>query len=168
MLGELFVAGITTLDILVIYVFLRVRGRKIILVMWTALLNMVLPFIGFLLGEFTTAFFADWSVLLSSLLLGLIGLHMLLEDSDEQAKFLAIHPALIALVVSIDAFTVSVTFGMLQLNKMIFILSSGFFSFLFALIALYFQRKLRIKSGKRIRQFAGLSLLVIAVLSFIH
>lgn len=167
-MGELFVAGITTLDILVIYVFLKVQGRKVVLACWTALLNMLLPFLGFLLGEFSTALFADWSILLSSLLLGLIGLHMLLEDANEQAKFLMIHPSLIAFIVSIDAFTVSVTFGMLQLNKAIFIISSGIFSFIFALIALYFQKKLKITNGKRIRQFAGVSLIVIGVLSFIH
>ena len=59
-MGELFVAGITTLDILVIYVFLKVQGRKVVLACWTALLNMLLPFLGFLLGEFSTALFADW------------------------------------------------------------------------------------------------------------
>ncbi len=167
-LGEFFVAGITTLDILVIYVFLQVRGRKIILAFWTAFLNMLLPFIGFLLGELSTTFFAEWSVLLSGILLGLIGLHMLLQDDGEQTKMLMIPPAWLAFVVSIDAFSVSVTFGMLQLNRFVFIIASGLFSFLFSLIALYFQKKLRIKSGKRIRQFAGLSLLVIGIFSSIH
>lgn len=166
--GELFAAGVTTLDILVIYVFLQVRGRKIVLVLWTALLNMLFPLLGFYLGELSTALFADWSVLLSGLLLSLIGLHMLLQDESNQAKVLAIHPAVIALFVSLDAFSVSVTFGMLQLNKLIFILASGVFSFIFSLVALYFQMKLGVRSGKRIRQFAGLSLVIIGVVSSIH
>lgn len=166
--GELFAAGVTTLDILIIYVFLQVRGRRVVLALWTALLNMVLPLLGFFLGELSTELFADWSILLSGILLSLIGLHMLLQDSNDQTKMLAIPPAVVALFVSIDAFSVSVTFGMLQLNKYMFIIASGVFSFVFSLAALYFQKKLGVQNGKRIRQFAGISLLVIGIVSSIH
>lgn len=166
--GELFVAGVTTLDIIIIYVFLQVRGRKIVLALWTALLNMLLPLLGFYLGELSTEFFAGWSVLLSGILLSLIGLHMFLQDSDDQTKILAIHPAVIALFVSMDAFSVSVTLGMLQLNKLVFILASGVFSFVFSLAALYFQKKLGVRSGKRIRQFAGVSLFILGIVSSIQ
>lgn len=167
-MGELFVAGVTTLDILVIYVLLQVRGRKIIFALWTAFLNMLLPLLGFMMGEFTTMIFADWSALLSGLLLGLIGLHMLLEDVDEPSKMLKISPVFLAFVVSIDAFSVSVTLGMLQFNKFIFVIASGIFSLVFSLVALYFQKKLDIKKGKRIRQFAGLVLLAIGIYSCVY
>lgn len=166
--AELFAAGITTLDIIVVYVLLRVRGRRLVLALWTAILNMVLPLVGFMMGEFSTAIFADWSRLLSGVLLSLIGLHMLLQDNDDQPTILKVHPALIALLVSVDAFSVSVTFGMMQLNKLLFIAASGFFALFFSLAALYFQKKLGIKSGKRIRQFAGVSLLIMGILSCIR
>lgn len=165
---ELFAAGITTLDIIVVYVLLQMRGRKIILALWTAFLNMLLPFLGFLLGEFSAMIFAEWSVLLSGVILGLIGVHMLLQDDDEPSVMLKVHPAFIALIVSVDAFSVSVTFGMLQLNKFLFILASGFFTFIFSLSALYFQQKLGVKNGKRLRQFAGVCLLVMGILSCIR
>lgn len=168
LLSELFAAGVTTIDILVVYVLLQVKGRKITLALWTAILNMLLPLIGFMMGEFSTIFFADWSMLLSGVLLALIGLHMLLEKADEPSKVFNLHPAILAFIVSIDAFSVSVTFGMLQLNKFIFITASGIFSFTFALVALYFQRKLNAKVGQRIQQFAGISLLVMGILSCIH
>lgn len=164
-MSELLVAGVTTLDILVIYVFIQARGRKVMLALWTAFLNLLLPLLGFLLGELSTTFFTDWSILLSGILLSLIGLHMLLQSSEEQTKFLAIHPALIAFVVSLDAFSVSVTLGMLQLNKFIFIIASCVLAFVFSLVALYFQHKLGIKNGERIRKFAGFTLLVIGILS---
>lgn len=164
-MGELFVAGVTTLDILVIYVLLQVRGRKIIFALWTAFLNMLLPLLGFMMGEFTTIIFADWSVLLSGLLLGLIGLHMLLEDVDEPSKMLKVSPVFLAFIVSIDAFSVSVTLGMLQFNKLLFVIASGAFSLVFSLIALYFQKKLNINKGKRIRQFAGIVLIIIGIYS---
>lgn len=167
-MGELFVAGVTTIDILVIYVLLDVHGRKIIFALWTAILNMFLPLIGFLLGEFTTLIFAEWSMLLSGLLLGLIGLHMLLEEVDEPTKMIKIPPVFLAFVVSIDAFTVSVTLGMLQFNKVLFILASGIFALIFSLIALYFQKKLNMWKGKRIRQFAGVVLILMGIYSCIY
>lgn len=167
-LGELFAAAVTTLDIFVIYILLQVKGRKIILALWTAFLNMLLPLIGFILGEFSTLIFADWSMLLSGVLLGLIGLHMLLEDADEPAKLLNVHPFFIALLVSLDAFSVSVSFGMLQMNKFLFVVASGIFSLFFSLVALYFQKKLSVKSSRGIRQFAGASLIIIGILSWIY
>lgn len=168
LLGELFAAAVTTLDIFVIYVLLKVQGRKIVLALWTAFLNMLLPLIGFILGEFSTLLFADWSMVLSGVLLSLIGLHMLLEDADEPNKFLNVHPSLLALLVSLDAFSVSVTFGMLQMNKLLFVVASGIFSLFFALVALYFQKKLSVKNGRKIRQFAGVVLLVMGILSSIR
>lgn len=167
-MAELFAAAVTTLDIFVIYVLLQVKGRKIILALWTGLLNMLLPLIGFMMGELSTLIFADWSMVLSGVILSLIGLHMLLEDTDEPNKLLNVHPSLLALLVSLDAFSVSVTFGMLQMNKLLFVVASGMFSLCFALVALYFQKKLSVKGGKRIRRFAGVALLVMGILSSVR
>lgn len=167
-MGELFAASITTLDIIVIFVLLQVKGRKLALVLWTTLFNMVLPFLGFLTGEFSSYFFSDWSALLSGVLLGLIGLHMLLQDDDERPISMKFHPAFIAFIVSIDAFSVSVSFGMLQMNKMLFIAASGFYAFIFSVAALHFKGRLGIKNGHRLRQFAGLSLLVMGIMSCIR
>lgn len=165
--GELFAAGITTLDIVVIYVFLQVKGRRLALVLWTTLFNIVLPFLGFLTGEFSTYLFSEWSTLLSGILLGLIGLHMLLYDNRERPVSMKIHPAFLAFIVSVDAFSVSVSFGMLHFNRMLFITASGTFAFLFSVVALHFKNYLRIKDGRRLRQFAGVSLVVMGIFSCI-
>ncbi|AOV08840.1 hypothetical protein BI350_15650 [Sporosarcina ureilytica] len=165
---ELFAASVTTLDIIVVYVLLRVKGRRLVLALWTGFLNVMLPLLGFMMGELSATIFADWSVLLSGVILSLIGLHMLLQDNNEQSTMIKLHPAFIAFVVSIDAFSVSVTFGMLQLNKLLYIMASGIFAFVFSLTALYFQKKLGVKNGNRIRQFAGVSLLIMGILSCIR
>lgn len=165
--GELFAAGITTLDIVVIYVFLQVKGRRLALVLWTTLFNIVLPFLGFLTGEFSTYLFSEWSTLLSGILLGLIGLHMLLYDNNERPVSMKIHPAFLALIVSVDSFSVSVSFGMLHFNRMLFIAASGTFAFLFSVAALHFKNHLGIKDGRRLRQFAGVSLILMGIFSCI-
>jgi len=166
--NELFAASITTLDIIVVLALLEVKEGKFALIIWTAFLNMLLPLLGFLTGEFSSFFFSDFSNLLSGVLLGLIGLHMLLEDNDTKTTSRKFSPALIALAVSIDAFSVSVSFGMIHLNKTIYILASGVFALVFAYIALTFKNKLGIKSGKRIRQFAGIVLIIMGVISAMH
>ena len=163
--GEVFAAGITTLDIVVIFVFLQVKGRRLALVLWTTLFNIILPFLGFLTGEFSTYLFSEWSTLLSGVLLGLIGLHMLLYENNERPVSMKIHPAFLALIVSVDAFSVSVSFGMLHFNKILFITASGTFAFIFSVAALHFKNQLRIKDGRRLRQFAGVSLLIMGILS---
>jgi len=127
----------------------------------------LLPFLGFLLGEFSLSIFTGWSTILSSLLLVLIGLHMFLQDNDETSS-LNLNPAIIALAVSIDSFSVSVSFGMLHMNKVLFILASGAFSFIFAFLALYYKDRLGLKSGKMLRQVAGLALLIIGVMTWLQ
>lgn len=92
---------------------------------------------------------------------------MLLHDDDDEKNMpIKFHPAIIAFIVSVDAFSVSVSFGMLQLNKMLFIVASGLYAFIFSIIALHFKNRLGIKDGKRLRQFAGVSLLVMGVFSY--
>ena len=167
-MGELFAAGITTLDIVVVYTLLQIREGRFALVIWTSFLNMILPFLGFLVGEFSTFIFAGWSTLLSGVLLGLIGLHMLLQDEDDNSSFSKLHPAIIALAVSIDTFTVSVSFGMLHLNKVLFIGASGLFSFVFAYISLRFRGVRGFKGSKQLKRFAGLALLIMGILSCIQ
>ncbi len=162
---ELFAAGITSIDIIVVYAFLSIRKGKLVLALWTALLNMLFPLLGFITGEMSATIFTAWSGLLSGLLLALIGLHMLLEENSGTMYPRQVHPFLIALAVSIDTFSVSVSFGMLHMDKMLFIVASGLFSFLLAYSSLRIKNHLGIKNGKGIRKFAGFALLIMGVWS---
>lgn len=164
---ELFAAVITTIDIIIVYAFLHVRKGKLILALWTSILNMVFPLIGFFAGQFSAHLFTAWSSLLSGLLLALIGIHILLQDDDIPALRKQLHPFIIALAVSLDTFSVSVSFGMLQMNKTLFIAASGLFSLIFSYGTLVFKSKLGRENGKVLRLIAGTSLLVMGVMSFL-
>lgn len=161
---ELLAAGITTIDILIVYALLHVKKGRFKLAVWTAFLNMAFPFLGFWAGEVTASLFSEWSGLLSGVLLGLIGIHMLLHD-DEAPTAKVVSPALIAVAVSLDTFSVSVSFGMLQLNKTLFIVSSGLFSLTFSYAVLRFKRHLGIKNGKVLKSIAGIALLTMGIMS---
>lgn len=162
-MGELFAASITTLDIIIVYSLLTIRKGKFTLALWTSFLNMLLPFLGFVMGEFSAIFFTEWSTLLSGVLLGLIGLHILLQDENDSS--MKMPPGLIALAVSIDSFTVSVSFGMLHMNKVLFILASGFLSFVFAYGTLRIKNRISTTRSKRLRQFTGVSFILMGIIS---
>ncbi|WP_172794026.1 manganese efflux pump [Sporosarcina sp. HYO08] len=165
---ELFSAGITSIDIIVVYSLLQVKEGKLALALWTSLLNMLFPFLGFITGEFSMYFFTSWSSLLSGILLALIGIHMLLQDNETVSESKQLPPFVIALAVCLDTFSVSVSFGMLQMDKFIFILASGIFAFTLAYLSLTLKGILGFKTGHRLRRFAGLVLLIMGVLSCIR
>jgi manganese efflux pump family protein len=164
-LVELFAAGITSIDVVAVFAFLQVKKGKFKLALWTSFLNMAFPFLGFATGEFSALFFAEWSSLLSGVLLALIGIHMLLQDDEPGSTGKQLHPFFIALAVSVDTFSVSVSFGMLQLDKTLFIIASGLFAFFLSYTSLLFKGRLGIENGKFLRRFGGLALLVMGVLS---
>ncbi|MDV6379170.1 manganese efflux pump [Sporosarcina sp. GW1-11] len=164
---EIIAAVITTIDILIIYTVLQLRRGRLMTVLWTTILNMLLPLIGFYMGELAVQYFAGWSQALSGIMLGLIGLHVLLDDAERPTMIKRMSPFFLALLVSLDAFTVSVTFGMMQLNKWLFILASGFFSIIFSSIALLSTGRIHFINGKYIRYLTGGIFIFIGVLSFI-
>lgn len=163
---EIFAASVTTIDVVVVLSLLQLRKGRLILALWITFLNMALPFAGFAMGDWSANLFSVWSHLLSGVLLALIGIHMLLQDDDDSLLKRHLHPAFIALAVSLDTFSVSVSFGMLHLNKILFILASGCLSFFFSCLALYYGRFLNIKNGKLLRIVTGLALLAMGILSW--
>ncbi|MEK5039958.1 manganese efflux pump [Sporosarcina sp. FSL K6-3457] len=162
---ELFAAGITSIDVVVVFAFLQVKKGKFVLALWTSILNMMFPFIGFWAGDFSAHLFEEWSSLLSGVLLALIGIHMLLQDEESGSVGKQLHPSLIALAVSLDTFSVSVSFGMLHLDKTLFILSSGMLTFFLSYAALVFKGRIGVGDGRLLRRFAGFALLVMGVMS---
>ncbi len=135
--------------------------------LWTTVLNILLPLVGFYMGEWTIHYFAEWGNALSGVMLGLIGVHILLDDADQPSMIDKISPFFLALLVSIDAFTVSVTFGMMQLNKWLFIFASGLFAFIFSIVALLSTGRIPLINGTYIRRLTGIVFIIIGVMSFI-
>ncbi|MDW0116392.1 manganese efflux pump [Sporosarcina thermotolerans] len=162
---EIFAACITTIDVVIVFSLLRLRKGRLPIAIWTTFLNILFPFVGFLVGDWSTGFLSTWSGLLSGILLSMIGIHMILHDDDTSEAVRVVNPVLIALAVSLDTFSVSVSFGMLQLNKFLFILSSGLLTLVFSCTALYYGRYLSIKNGKILRWICGLSLFGMGVIS---
>ena len=127
---------------------------------------MVFPFLGFITGEFSAHIFTVWSSIIiwcNAQFDRLYICYCKMMKVDSTAK--QVSPFLIAFAVSIDAFSVSVSFGMLHMDKILFIVASGLFTFVFSCAASLLKGHLGLKNGKVLRLIAGFALLIIGILS---
>lgn len=162
---EVFAGIVTVLDVVALFLLLPAVKQRFLLALWTSILHMLFPIIGFQLGGWATSYLLQWGSWLSGILLFLIGLQILFSSQDSNMPTL--HPAILALSASIDSFSVSVSFGMLSLNKYLFILTAGIGSFLLTYISLQIARKTRSFRGSMINIVSGLSLIILSIMTII-
>lgn len=157
-------AGIlTSVDVIGLYVLLPTVRYRLLLSVWTASLHMLFPLLGFELGNYIVRFLLDWGQWISSILLFCIGLHLLLFSNNNEKR--PISPLLLAVTVSLDTFSVSVSFGMLNLEKMFFIMSAGASAFICSYAALIIARKNQRILGKNIQMIAGIVFIIMSILA---
>lgn len=162
---EIITGLIVALDVVALYLLLPDVKQRFLLSFWTALLHMVFPIIGFTLGSWMVHILLQWSNLVSSILLFSIGLQLILSTKNRQT--IAIPITILAITASLDTFSVSISFGMLNLQKYLFIISAGIWTFVLSYISLYIaKRRLKIK-GDALKWIAGLALISISIYSFI-
>lgn len=157
------VAGIVmSFDVVALFLVANNVKYKWLLACWTACLHMIFPLIGFYFGEWLGEFLIQWSNLISVVLLFFVGLQMLLSRKNEDfpAKALPI----IAIFASVDTFSVSLSFGMLQLEKYFFIISAGFSTLVLSYVALVIAEKNTIFKNGLLKKIAGLLLIIMSIL----
>ncbi|MER1957516.1 MAG: manganese efflux pump [Solibacillus sp.] len=157
------VAGVVmSFDVVALFLVANNVKYKWLLACWTACLHMVFPLIGFYFGEWLGEVLVQWSNGISVLLLFFIGLQLLLSRKNEDfpAKTLPI----IAIFASFDTFSVSLSFGMLKLEKYLFIISAGFSTLVLSYIALVIAQKNTIFKNDLLKRMAGLLLIIMSIL----
>ncbi len=157
---EIFSGLIVSLDVVALYLLITDVKSRFLLSMWTAILHMIFPVIGFTLGNWMLQIFMQWSNIVSSILLFFIGLQIILSSKNGH-RTLPI--GLLAITVSLDTFSVSISFGMLNLQKYYFILSAGIWTFILSYIALHIAKAGILFKGTPFKWIAGLSLITISV-----
>ena len=157
-------AGIlTSVDVLGLYVLLPTVRYRLLLSVWTASLHMLFPLLGFELGNYIVRFLLDWGQWISSILLFCIGLQLLLFSNNNEKR--PISPILLAITASLDTFSVSVSFGMLNIEKMLFIISAGASAFICSYAALIIARKNQRILGKNLQIIAGIVFIIMSILT---
>ncbi|MFJ9463410.1 manganese efflux pump [Viridibacillus arvi] len=160
---EIIAGVITALDVLALFLILPKVRFRFALSCWTAGLHVIFPLIGFYVGEWAAQYLITIAKMLSGALLSLIGLQLLLSARVKEPPNLS--PILLAVTASLDTFSVSVSFGMLQLQKSLFIMSTGITTFIFSYIALSIKRKTPVNLGIMLQILAGVALLLMGILS---
>ncbi|WP_339261473.1 manganese efflux pump [Lysinibacillus sp. FSL K6-3209] len=157
-------AGIlTSVDVIGLFVLIPNVRYRLFLAVWTATLHMLFPLLGFELGSYLMRFLLEWGQWISSILLFSIGLHLLL--SSHKNEKITISPVLLAVTASLDTFSVSVSFGMLNLEKTIFIISAGLSAFICSYGSLVLARRSQVFFGNKIQIIAGIIFIVMSILA---
>ncbi|EON74013.1 manganese efflux pump MntP family protein [Lysinibacillus sphaericus] len=157
-------AGVlTSVDVIGLYVLIPNIRYRLLLSVWTAALHMLFPLLGFELGNYLVRFLLEWGQWISSILLFCIGLHLLL--SSHKNEKITISPVLLAVTASLDTFSVSVSFGMLNLEKTIFIISAGMSALICSYGALVIARRSQVFFGKNIQIIAGVIFIMMSILA---
>ncbi len=162
---EILTGLIVALDVVALYLLLPDVKRRFLLSLYTGILHMLFPIIGFTLGRWMMHILLQWSTLISSILLFFIGLQLILSTRNRQT--IAIPISILAITASLDTFSVSISFGMLNLQKYLFILSAGLCTFVLSYISLQIARSRFTLKGDALKWLAGVSLIVISIHTFV-
>ncbi|WP_391119947.1 manganese efflux pump MntP family protein [Psychrobacillus sp. L3] len=160
---EILAGALVSVDVLILFSLVSYRKQVFTIAAWVASLHMLFPLIGYYAGIVVQNYLQQASPYLSGVLLALVGLQMIITQSPKQVPLFS--PYLLALVASIDTFSVSISFGMLKVEKLIFILSSGILSFLAVFIAQKVIFKHSFMNRAIIMRLAGLVLLLMGILT---
>lgn len=152
---------IMALDVVALYLLIPNVKKRFLLSMWTGMLHMIFPIIGFTLGSWMVHILMQWSTIVSSILLFFIGLQVILSTRNGQC--LTVPIAILALTASLDSFSVSISFGMLNLQKYLFITSAGMWTFLLSYISLHVAKMGISLKGIPFKWIAGVSLILISI-----
>ncbi|SOB90007.1 putative Mn2+ efflux pump MntP [Ureibacillus xyleni] len=163
---EILTGLIVALDVVALYLLLPDVKRRLLLSLWTAILHMIFPIIGYTLGNWMLTLLTHWSNIISSVLLFFIGLQLILSTKNRQV--IAIPIVILAITASLDTFSVSISFGMLNLQKHLFIMSAGIWTFVLSYISLHLAKSHIPLKGDVLKWIAGISLLTISILTFIN
>lgn len=158
--------GITmAFDVVAIYMLVSNVRAKFMLALWTSICHMLFPFLGFYFGEWVAPFLLGWENILSAILLFFLGMQLLI--SSGKRDFPAITLPILAIFVSLDTFSVSLSFGMLHLQRNLFIVSAGIATFLLSYATLLLSHKLLFFNSMLLNWLAGMTLIIISILSLL-
>lgn len=153
-------------DAFALYLLLPFVKYRFLFAVWTAVLHMLLPYIGYQIGDILFVLFNQLAQIISTLLLFGIGLQILI--SREEIKKIKINPTILALSVSLDTFSVSVSFGMLNLDKYLFIISAGVGAFIFSYTSLLLSRRALKFRTTIVNKVVGIIIIGISIWSYLQ
>ncbi|MER2261896.1 MAG: manganese efflux pump [Psychrobacillus sp.] len=160
---EILAGFLMSVDVLILFSLVSYRKQILTLAAWVASLHMLFPLIGYYAGVLVQTYLQQASPYLSGVLLTLVGLQMVLSKSSKEVPMMP--PYILAVVASLDTFSVSISFGMLQVEKFVFILSAGISAFVGVIVAQKIIYKNTVMNRGIIMKMAGGVLLVMGLLT---
>ena len=130
------------------------------------LFQMLMPLLGFLLGNSLNGYIMKFNHLIAFSLLLIIGINMIKdtfikEELDSNLTFKELFALSIA--TSIDAFSVGLTFSLFKVNLLLAIILIGTITFILSFIGVFIGYKLGSKFNKLATLFGGIVLIILSL-----
>lgn len=164
-LEEIIMGMVMSFDVVALYLLMPNVSQRFLLSLWTAILHMLFPLIGFYFGSWVGNMVTEWSGYISAILLFCIGLQLLLSSKDQRIPYISL--PFLAVMTSLDTFSVSVSFGMLNLQEYLFILSAGIATFILSYVALVISKR-SFLNGSIFKIIAGIILIGMSILAVLR
>lgn len=159
---EIITGVIMSFDVVALYLLTTNVRSKFLLALWTGALHAIFPLIGFHFGELLSGVFLDWTSRISSILVFFVGLQLLLSAKNNDVPVIPL--SIVAILASVDTFSVSLSFGMLDLQKNIFVISAGVATVIFSYAALHCAQKSSVIQSSIFKITAGTLLIVLSIM----
>lgn len=155
-----------TFSLSLIYGTLNIsKKNKLFLTFLVGLFHFFLPLFGFIMGKIVLQLMPINPNYLVSIILSFIGIQMIISSfGDDEVNILGlVDYILFAFAVSIDSFSVGITFTFTKSNIFVSSFTFSIFSALFTLIGLFIGNKIGRLTGKLSTFFGGIILIVVGL-----
>jgi len=144
----------------------NLKRNAFIIALFFSIFQMLMPIIGFYLGNSLNSYLFKFNYLLAFFLLIFIGFNIIKESFEEpklennlDLKELII----LSLITSIDAFSIGLTFSLLKVNLLTSIIIIGIVTFILSLIGVFIGKIIKNKYQKLASIIGGIILIIIGL-----
>lgn len=131
-----------------------------------SLFQMLMPIIGFFIGNSLNKYFLSFNHIIAFVLLIIIGLNMLIESYKEidLKKDLSFKELIgLSIATSIDALSVGITFSLFKVNLLLTIIIIGFITFLLSFLGFVIGKKIGHRFEKYSQIMGGIILIIMGI-----
>ena len=144
----------------------KVKRNSFILATSFSIFQMIMPLIGYLLGNSLSSKLIEFNHIIAFILLSIIGINMIKESYKEEDINIGLNIKelfLLSIATSIDAMAVGITFSFFNVNLIVAILMIGVTAFILSLIGVNLGRLIGKNFQQKAEIIGGIVLILIGI-----
>ena len=149
----------------------KVKRNSFLIALSFSFFQMIMPLIGYFLGNKLNNYFFSFSHLITFFILVTIGINMIKESYNKEDINigLSIKELLsLSIATSIDALAIGITFALLKINILLSILTIGIITFILCIIGLFIGKIIGNKYENKAQIIGGIILIIMGIKSIVE